>query len=270
MLTAEQLSLFLKALINQMISFRAEGIEHIPRNQGALLVCNHHDLMDGLLVGLFSGRRVVFPGRQEVKTSPVFGTIERVFREVQEHMTTELPAFDPGEELLDLMSQMLLDLGRLYSFAGHWLPTARPLAEHHDRLLEILRAGHLVAVFPGLGFSRGRDAGTFDPAVARLLIEAKVPLVPAALYGTHGLSDMTRWVSGRNRGRVVIYRIGQTISPDRLPDNTEKNTLRQWTANLEDSVEALLKTAGINPRPREDRARGTYQVPFRSQTYGEN
>jgi 1-acyl-sn-glycerol-3-phosphate acyltransferase len=242
--TPAQFRLFLKAMINRIISFRVEGIHHIPREGGALLVCNHADIVDGLLVALFSGRHVAFPGRQDARDSKVFATIDRTFRDLREQMGDAGPAFDLGDDVLDLVSQLLLDIGRTYPFTGGWLPPSRPLEEHHEYLRELLESGHMVAVFPGTSLTRGRKAGTFDPAIARLLLETRVPVVPAGLYGTHGLSDMGRWVAGRNRSRVVIYRIGLAIDPAQLPEEASKANVRLWTGKLEEKVERLLKTAG--------------------------
>ena len=242
--TPAQFRLFLRAIINRVISFRVEGIHHIPREGGALLVCNHADIVDGLLVALFSGRHVAFPGRQDARDSKVFATIDRTFRDLREQMGEAGPAFDLGDDVLDLVSQLLLDIGRTYPFTGGWLPPSRPLEQHHEYLRELLESGHLVTVFPGTSLTRGRKAGTFDPAIARLLLETRVPVVPAGLYGTHGLSDMGRWVSGRNRSRVVIYRIGLAIEPERLPEEASKTNVREWTGKLEEKVERLLKTAG--------------------------
>lgn len=243
-ITSEQLRLFLKALINRIVSFRVEGLEHVPAAGGALLVCNHGDLVDGLLVALFSGRRVHFPGRKEVQNSPVFATIDRVFQELRSQLEGENVVLDLGEELLDLTAQLLHDLGRMYPFTGNWLPAPLALDEHHDQLAALLREGELVAVFPGNGFTRGRKPGTFDPAVARLLLETRVPLLPAALYGTYGLSDWGRWVAGRNRGRVVLYRIGSPVPPALLPEASDKSTVRLWSHKMEEKVERLLRTAG--------------------------
>lgn len=156
------------------------GTEHVPRTGGAVLVSNHISYLDFVFAG-FTAR----PARRLVR----FMAKESVFR----HRVS----------------------GPLMRAMKH-IPVDRAEGtEAYQHALRALRTGEIIGVFPEATISESFTLKSFKSGAARLAMEAEVPLLPVALWGTQRL-----WTKGhpRNLGRSklpVVMRVGESIHPQK-------------------------------------------------------
>ncbi len=134
--------------------FDISGVEHIPRQGGAIIVANHRSYFDVTAMAMTiakSGRTVRFLGKKEVFDAPIVGQLAKAFGGIRVDRGT-------GSD--------------------------EPLLE----AAEALAAGELVAIMPQGTIPRGPSF--FDPELkgrwgaARLAQLALVPVIPIGLWGT--------------------------------------------------------------------------------------
>jgi 1-acyl-sn-glycerol-3-phosphate acyltransferase len=154
------------------------GTQHIPRQGGALLVSNHISYLDFVFAGFAArpaGRLVRFMAKESVFRHKVSGPLMRAMKHI---------------------------------------PVDREQgAQAYRHALRALRSGEIIGVFPEATISESFTLKSFKTGAARLAMEAGVPLLPMAVWGTQRL-----WTKGRprNLGRSrlpVTMRVGEAVSP---------------------------------------------------------
>jgi len=149
-------------LISTIYRVRARGLEHIPDEGPALVVCNHVSYVDALVIG---------------------GTCRRPIRFVMDHQIFRIPL-----------------LNFVFRTAGA-IPIA-PQREHpavHDaafrRVAQYLKDGEVVGIFPEGKLTRDGEMNPFRPGITRILAETPVIVVPMALGNLWG--SLFSWSGGR-------------------------------------------------------------------------
>lgn len=139
-------------------------------------------------------------------------------------------------------------LGALLRATGQ-IPVERNSTHAHDALapaIESLRAGRCVAVFPEGTLTRDPDLWpmTAKTGVARLALEARVPVIPVAQWG---MQDILPRYSKRFRPfprKHVSVHAGPPVPLDDFYDRPlDAATLREATERIMDAITAIL--AGI-------------------------
>ncbi len=129
------------------------GLERIPEEGAALLVCNHVSYVDALLIGGAVRRPVRFVMYYKIYRMPVLNFVFRTAGTV--------PIAGRNEDLL------------IYDAA-------------FKRIAEYLRNGELVCIFPEGKLTLDGEIGEFKAGVERVLEENPVPVIPLALQGLWG------------------------------------------------------------------------------------
>jgi len=155
-------------LINTLYRIRKEGLENIPEDGPAILVCNHVSFMDPLII---------------------LGSIRRPVRFVMYYKIYNLPLMRP-----------LFRAAKAIPIAGQ-KEDPQILDRAFDEIDRELAAGHLVCVFPEGGITRDGTIQPFRPGVERALARRPVPVVPMALRGLWG-SFFSRADSALSRARL--------------------------------------------------------------------
>ncbi|MDX6312548.1 MAG: hypothetical protein QOF84_5002 [Streptomyces sp.] len=186
----------------QGLRFDIGGTENVPRKGGALLVSNHIGYLDFIFAGL-----TVLPAKRLVR----FMAKESVFR----HKI--------GGPLMRGMKHIPVDRSEGMHAYAH--------------ALDALRSGEIIGVFPEATISQSFTLKSFKSGAARLAMEAGVPLLPVALWGTQRL-----WTKGhpRNLGRSrtpITIRVGEQMNP---LENEKPGAL---TRRLRLRVQELLEDA---------------------------
>ncbi len=140
-------------LVHTVYRLEKRGLEHIPAEGPALLVCNHVSFVDALVIMAACPRPIRFVMDHRIFKVPV---LNFVFR------TSGAIPIAPEKEDAALKER---------AFA---------------QVAEALAAGELVGIFPEGGITANGEIGPFRPGTARILRDTPVPVVPLALQGLWG------------------------------------------------------------------------------------
>ena len=156
----------------------AEGVENVPESGGAILASNHLSFSDSIFLPLVLKRKVVFLGKAEYFSGKgVKGAMTRAFMQG----VGTIPVHRGGGRA----SEAALRTG-----------------------MQVLDGGELLGIYPE--GTRSPDGRLYrgKTGVARLAIEAGVPILPVAMIGT----DVAQPVGKRVPSRVDIgVRIGEPL-----------------------------------------------------------
>ncbi|MGH3437886.1 MAG: lysophospholipid acyltransferase family protein [Sciscionella sp.] len=133
---------------------KIEGLDNIPDTGGALIASNHLAVIDSFVMPAIVPRRVTFPAKREYFTEPGFkGWLKKLFFS------------GAGQVPIDRSSG---------SAAQAAMATC----------VRLLREGNLVGIYPE--GTRSPDARLYKgkTGIARMALEAKVPVIPVAMVGT--------------------------------------------------------------------------------------
>ena len=172
-------------LINTLYRIRAIGLENIPPEGPAVLVCNHVSFADALVIG---------------------GTVRRPVRFVMYHRIFEIPVL-----------KFLFNTAKAIPIAPAREDEAL-LELALDRIDAELEAGNIVCIFPEGAITRDSEIQRFRPGIERIIERRPVPVIPMALGGLWG-----SWFSHRRNGalrrlpgrlfRRVSLAVGEPVPP---------------------------------------------------------
>lgn len=140
-------------LISLFYRVRAEGLQRIPDESAALLVCNHVSFMDALIIMGSVRRPVRFVMYYKIFRIPVLSFVFRTAKAIPIAGAKEDPAL---------------------------------LARALEQIDQALAEGELVCVFPEGGLSHDGEIAPFRPGVEKILAKRPVPVIPLALRGLWG------------------------------------------------------------------------------------
>jgi len=136
-------------ILHSLFRFRASGLEHLPSSGPFIVAANHHNYLDGIVLGVAIPRPISFLVMPRVfRASPLHPPFHRHLGSIP--INVERP--DPGAI---------------------------------KRALQVLRDGRVVGIFPEGPFSREGRLVPGQPGVAVIALRAGVPVVPAAIRGTY-------------------------------------------------------------------------------------
>jgi 1-acyl-sn-glycerol-3-phosphate acyltransferase len=187
-------------LIHSLYRLRINGIDSIPAEGAALLICNHVSFVDAIVIAAACRRPVRF-----VMDAAIYHTagLNAVFR---------------GMKAVPVVAKHVDET--LYERA--FATVAQELA-----------AGNLVCIFPEGRLTSDGAVGEFRPGMLRILAETPVPVVPMALSGLWGsmFSRASKSVWKR-LPRKLFARISLAVGPCVPPDRAVLNELRDRVLGL--------------------------------------
>jgi 1-acyl-sn-glycerol-3-phosphate acyltransferase len=173
-------------IINTLYRIRPQGLDNIPDQGPALLVCNHVSFVDALIIG---------------------GSVRRPVRFVMYYKIFQIP-----------LLRFLFESAKAIPIASA-KEDASLLDQAFDQIDDELAAGNLVCIFPEGGITRDGEIQPFRPGVEKIIARQTVPVIPISLGGLWG-----SWFSRRSSGRLhrmpgrflakVVVRIGTAIGPN--------------------------------------------------------
>lgn len=184
----------------QGLKITYRGTENIPPTGGVVLAVNHTGYLDFMQVGLVARqgrRRVRYMMKKELERNPIVGFLMRHCKAI---------AVDRE--------------------AG---------AQSYQAAVQSLEDGELVCVYPEATISRSFELKRFKSGAARMALQANVPIVPVAIWGSQRImtKDIPRAV-GRHKFPIHIA-VGKPLPPLGTPD--------ELTADLRTAMDAVLTTA---------------------------
>jgi 1-acyl-sn-glycerol-3-phosphate acyltransferase len=198
-----------------------EGLEHIPARGGAILASNHLAVVDSFVLPLVVPRRITFPAKQEYFTQP--GVIGRLKK-----------AFFTG------VGQIPID--RSGGSAAR---------DAMDTAVRVLREGGLLGIYPE--GTRSPDGRLYKgkTGVARMTLEAGVPVFPVAMIGT----DRVNPIGSRMwRPFKVHIRVGEPLDFSRYAGRADDQfVVRSVTDEVMAAIQRLSRQEYVDeyaPRRR--------------------
>ncbi|WP_445145268.1 MFS transporter [Dyella sp. Tek66A03] len=155
-------------LVNILYRVRVDGLDQIPEEGPALLVCNHVSFMDPLLL---------------------MANLRRPARFVMYYKIFNIPVL-----------KFVFHTAKAIPIAGH-REDPEVLQRAYDEVDAALADGELVCIFPEGGLTLDGDIAPFRQGVSRILERRPVPVVPLALRGLWG-SVWSRRDSMLHRARL--------------------------------------------------------------------
>ena len=140
-------------LVHTVYRLQQQGLEHIPDEGAAILVCNHVSFVDPIIIAAASRRPVHFVMDHRIYRLPVINFIFRHMRAIP---------IAPAKEDAALMEAAF------------------------EAVARALNDGELVCVFPEGGITSNGELLPFRPGVQRIVSRTPVPVIPMALRGLWG------------------------------------------------------------------------------------
>jgi 1-acyl-sn-glycerol-3-phosphate acyltransferase len=140
-------------LIRAVYRLRASGLENVPEEGPALIVCNHVSFVDAVVIMAACRRPIRFVMDHRIFKTPLLSFIFRTAGAIPIASRKEDP---------EMMERAFAEVARA------------------------LRAGELVGIFPEGRITDNGELYPFRPGLARILEETPVPVVPMALRGLWG------------------------------------------------------------------------------------
>ena len=163
-------------LMSTLYRIRTRGLDNIPRDGAAVLVCNHVSYVDALIVG---------------------ACIRRPVRFVMWYRIFQIP-----------LLRFIFDSAKAIPIASAREDSAL-LEQSFERIDQELAAGNLVCIFPEGAITRDGGIHPFRFGIERILERRAVPVIPIELSGLWG-----SWFS-RRRGELRRIP-GRLLAPVRL------------------------------------------------------
>ncbi|HET9500054.1 MAG TPA: lysophospholipid acyltransferase family protein [Marmoricola sp.] len=193
------------------VRIQMSGVEHIPREGGALLAVNHLSFVDYVMAGYPGaerGRLTRFMAKREVFDHPVGGPVMRSFK----HIAIDRSAGQGG-----------MDEARRY-----------------------LDRGELVGIFPEGTISRSLLLQPLKTGAVRIAADAGVPLIPIVLWGTQRfLTKGQRPDFGRHK--TVEIDVGEPLLP--TPADNPNEQTRVLQGRMEQMLDRLITSYPDEEQP---------------------
>ena len=179
-------------LIRLLYRIRVRGLENVPRQGGAMLVCNHVSWLDGILFGYLCPRRIYMLADVSNLKAPF---IRRLVKD------GEVIQFSPGQR--------------------------RSVIQAVREVRQRLERGQLIGIFAEGGISRTGQIAGFNAGFLTMLKGTGAPVIPVSLYGLWG--SIFSFSGGRfftKRPRLRRLRISLDFGTP-IPQPTDVQTVRQ-------------------------------------------
>jgi 1-acyl-sn-glycerol-3-phosphate acyltransferase len=136
-------------LLRRLFDLRVAGVERLPASGPFIVAANHHNYVDGVVLGVALPRPIAFVVMPRVyHASPLHPLFHRWVGSIP--VSLERP--DPGAI---------------------------------RRVLRVLESGRVIGIFPEGPFSREGRLVSGQPGVAMIALRSGMPVVPAAIEGTY-------------------------------------------------------------------------------------
>jgi 1-acyl-sn-glycerol-3-phosphate acyltransferase len=188
-------------LIHTVYRLEKNGLENIPEEGAAVIVCNHPSLMDALVIAAACRRPIRFVMDHQIFKTPVLNFIFRTSRAIPIAPAREDP---------------------------------KRLEQAYEDIAQALQAGDVVGIFPEGGLTKDGEIQPFRSGIKRIIERTPVPVIPMALRGLWGSFfsrvEGTAMKSPLRRG--VLSKIGLAVGAPVRPAAVTPEGLQQIVTQL--------------------------------------
>jgi 1-acyl-sn-glycerol-3-phosphate acyltransferase len=195
--------------------FDVRGSEHVPLSGGAIISSNHVSFFDFMFLGLGAlprFRLVRFMAKAAVFHHWFSGPFMRAMQHIPVDRTAGTAAFESA--------------------------------------VRALKDGEVVGVFPEATISTSFTVKDLKAGVARMAVDAGVPIVPAAVWGGQRIATKGHKVQWR-RGVAVTVILGEPLVPE--PGERPQALLRRTKAAMEALLDEAQRSYPQQPAGPDDR-----------------
>ena len=191
-------------LVHSIYRLEQDGLEHIPEDGPALLVCNHVSFVDPIVIAVACRRPIRFVMDHRIFRLPVINFIFRHMRAIP---------IAPAREDAALMDAAF------------------------DEVAQALAAGDLVGIFPEGQITADGEMSRFRPGAQRIVARTPVPVVPMALRGLwcSFFSRQDGPAMSKPSHLRLFSRIGLVVGEAVAPADASPEHLRERVAALRGS-----------------------------------
>ncbi len=190
-------------LVHTVYRLEKSGLDNIPDEGPAVIVCNHPSFVDALVIAAACRRPVRFVMDHQIFRTPVLNFIFRTSRAIPIAPAREDPKL---------------------------------LERAYDDIAAALAAGDVVGIFPEGGLTKDGEIQPFRSGIKRIIDRTPVPVIPMALRGLWG-SYFSR-VEGKAMKsplrRGVLSKIGLAVGASVAPAAVTPEGLQQIVTRLQD------------------------------------
>lgn len=197
---------------------RVSGAEHLPAEGGAIVASNHISYLDFVFVGLGArqrGRLVRFAAKKEIFDHQLAGPLMRSMK----HLPVDREA--SASEIMALVA-------------------------------DTAARGEVIGMFPEATISRAFVPQRAKPGAARMALDAGVPLIPAAVWGTQRLKTKGMPEGARTFPSGVAVSVGFAPPVD-LSDGDPRAVTERLMGSITALVGDLQRTYPQAPASDDDR-----------------
>ena len=195
------LRVFFWVVFHTLWPLRIKGVENVPREGAAIIVCNHLSLVDPFVVGYGANRLVSFMGKEELFSTPVVGFLIR-----------KVGAFPVDRSRRD--------------------PTSMRVA------LTVLKEGELLGMFPEGTRSTSGEMLEMRTGAARLAARTRTPIIPASVHNTNKGMPPGKMIRPARIGITFGPSFELTELYDR---NDKGEAMERALATIKERIEALQR-----------------------------
>lgn len=172
-------------LIHSVYRLKKSGLDRIPDEGAAVLVCNHVSYVDALVISAACSRPIRWVMDHRIFRVPLLSFFFRTVRAIPIAPAKENPVV---------------------------------LEKAYDEIAEALSAGELVGIFPEGRLTGDGEMSEFRGGISRILARSPVPVIPM------GLSGLWQSLFARNRDKLrhlaqlfprVGLAVGEAVPPER-------------------------------------------------------
>ncbi len=191
-------------LINTKYRIDRRGLNNIPENGAAIIVCNHVSFVDSLVVGVMCKRPIRFVMHNSYFTIPVLNFLFRAVKAIP----IDSKASNSGL-----------------------------LEEAFDKIATALDEGEVVCIFPEGKLTRDGEMSPFKTGIEKIIRRTPVPVIPMALCGLWGSFFSLKYGRAMSKlPRKFSRRIGLVCGAPMAPKNVTAVSLQSRIRELRGSI----------------------------------
>lgn len=179
---------------------RVEGNNQLPKNEAFILAPNHFSTLDAFILLAAIKNEYYTIGKIELFKNPIL-----------KFFTIRLNGIPVNRE----------------GFCRQTLKVA----------IEILGQNKILAIFPEGYISKNGTLGRFKSGVARLALEAKVPVIPVAIIGSNRLLPLGKRIPRPHR---VVVKFGKPIYVDNYEQGYNQKVMTELTEKVKQQIILML------------------------------
>jgi 1-acyl-sn-glycerol-3-phosphate acyltransferase len=188
-------------LIHSVYRLKKEGLQNIPDEGAAVVVCNHVSFVDALVIAAGCQRPIRFVMDHNIFKTPILNFVFRTAKTIPIASAKEDP---------------------------------QALERAYDEVAKALQDGDLVGIFPEGKITSTGDMNEFKSGIKRIIDRTPVPVIPLALRGLWGsfFSRMGGKAMSRLFPRGFSSRIELVAGPPVAPAQATPEFLQSTVASL--------------------------------------